>query len=173
MIHEIRIAPHPALREVAEPVETVDDEILTLLDDMAETMYDAPGIGLAATQIGIAKRLVVIDLSGGREGEAAKLYKMINPEVIEASEETVIQEEGCLSLPAQYADVERPATVTVRYTDENGETQEVKGDGLMSACLQHEIDHLDGKLFIDYISSLRRRLIMKSLKKHLREQSRR
>ncbi len=168
MKHEILIAPHAALREVAQPVEEINDDVLTLLDDMVETMHAAPGIGLAATQIGIPQRLVVMDMTAGQGKEPGIIYKMINPKVVEASEEPSTLEEGCLSLPGQYADVTRPAQVKAEYTDINGETQTIEAQGLLAACIQHEIDHLDGKLFIDYLSSLKRDFIMKALKKEMR-----
>lgn len=162
-ILEILTAPDPILKKKAEPVDDVTDEIRTLLDDMAETMYDAPGIGLAAPQVGVLKRVIVIDVHG--EDEEPKLLKMVNPTVTWESEETGTYEEGCLSVPQSYSDVERPAQVKVTYLDENGVTQEIEADGLLATCIQHEIDHLNGTLFIDHISRIKRSIIMRKLTK--------
>jgi len=150
-LREILIVPDPRLKKECEPVEEVNDEIKTLLNDMLETMYAAPGIGLAAPQIGVMKRVEPL--------------KLINPEIIWESEETSIYQEGCLSIPEQYADVERPAEVGMRYMDENGETHEIEADGLLATCIQHEIDHLDGVLFTDYLSALKRNMILKKVQK--------
>ena len=162
-LREILIVPDPRLKKECAPVEKVDDEIKTLLDDMLETMYAAPGIGLAAPQIGVMKRVVVMDVSDDKE--KPEPLKLINPEIIWESEETSVYQEGCLSIPEQYADVERPAEVGMRYMDENGETHEIEADGLLATCIQHEIDHLDGILFTDYLSALKRNMIIKKVQK--------
>lgn len=162
-LREILIVPDPRLKKECAPVEKVDDEIKTLLDDMLETMYAAPGIGLAAPQIGVMKRVVVMDVSDDKE--KPEPLKLINPEIIWESEDTSVYQEGCLSIPEQYADVERPAEVGMRYMDENGETHEIEADGLLATCIQHEIDHLDGILFTDYLSALKRNMIIKKVQK--------
>ncbi|BDW87298.1 MULTISPECIES: peptide deformylase [Thalassospira] len=162
-LREILIVPDPRLKKECEPVEEVNDEIKTLLNDMLETMYAAPGIGLAAPQIGVMKRVVVMDVSDDKD--KPEPLKLINPEIIWESEETSIYQEGCLSIPEQYADVERPAEVGMRYMDENGETHEIEADGLLATCIQHEIDHLDGVLFTDYLSALKRNMILKKVQK--------
>jgi len=162
-LREILIVPDPRLKKECEPVEEVNDEIKTLLNDMLETMYAAPGIGLAAPQIGVMKRVVVMDVSDDKD--KPEPLKLINPEIIWESEETSIYQEGCLSIPEQYADVERPAEVGMRYMDENGETREIEADGLLATCIQHEIDHLDGVLFTDYLSALKRNMILKKVQK--------
>lgn len=141
----------------------MNDEIKTLLDDMLETMYAAPGIGLAAPQIGVMKRVVVMDVSDDKD--KPEPLKLINPEIIWESEETSVYQEGCLSIPEQYADIERPAEVGLRYMDENGETHEIEADGLLATCIQHELDHLDGILFTDYLSALKRNMIIKKVQK--------
>jgi peptide deformylase len=159
----ILILPDPRLRAVADPVEEIDDEIKTLARDMLETMYEAPGIGLAATQLGEMKRLVVMDLSG--EDEPDNPIVMINPEILKFSDETVVTEEGCLSIPELYYDVERPAEVTVRYTDLDGKVQEAAAKERFAICVQHELDHLDGVLYIDYLSRLKRDRVLKKFQK--------
>lgn len=159
----ILVAPHPVLKKVAQPVETVDAEIRRLLDDMLETMYAAPGIGLAAPQVGISKRMLVIDVSG--RDEDPKPMKIINPEVVYQSEDLSSYDEGCLSFPEQFAEVKRPATIRLRYLDETGTQHEIDADGLRATCIQHEIDHLDGIVFVDHISSLKRGMIMRKLQK--------
>ena len=162
----IILIPEPVLRRVAEPVGEVTDGVRQLLDDMAETMYDAPGIGLAAPQINISERLIVMDCG---PDDAPELHKMINPEIVRRSDELSILEEGCLSIPDQTAEVERPATVDVRYTDINGAEQMLHCEGLLAACVQHEIDHLNGVLFIDHISRLKRDMIVRRVLKSLRQ----
>jgi peptide deformylase len=160
--------PHPGLRAVADPVGAVDDEIRTTLADMIETMYAARGIGLAATQVGILKRLVVIDLQEPDEegGEAVRNpVSFINPELLWVSEETSSYSEGCLSIPEQFAEVERPSRCRVKWLDADGNAHEEEMDGLMAVCIQHEIDHLNGILFTDHISKLKRDLLMKKLAK--------
>ena len=162
-LREILIVPDPRLKKECAPVEEVNDEIKTLLDDMLETMYAAPGIGLAAPQIGVMKRVVVMDVSDDKD--KPEPLKLINPEIIWESEETSVYQEGCLSIPEQYADIERPAEVGLRYMDENGETHEIEAEGLLATCIQHELDHLDGILFTDYLSALKRNMIIKKVQK--------
>ena len=160
--------PDPRLRLVSRPVETVDDEVRTLVADMTETMYAARGIGLAAIQVGIDRRVVVIDLQE-QESEDSEPVRAprayINPEVVSESEELSSYNEGCLSIPEQYADVARPASCRVRWLDEQGASHEEDLTGLLSTCMQHEIDHLNGVLFIDHISRLKRDMVMKKLAK--------
>ncbi len=158
-IRPIICLPDPRLRLVCEPVAKIDDEIRTLLDDMLETMYDAPGIGLAAIQIAVPKRVVVMDVA--RQDTPPQPLCIINPEIVWASEEKNTHEEGCLSIPEYYEDVERPARVRVRFLDRDGAQQEIEADGLLATCFQHEIDHLNGVLFIDHISRLKRERAIK------------
>jgi peptide deformylase len=165
----ILILPDPRLRAVADPVEKIDDGIRQLAKDMLETMYDAPGIGLAAPQIGEMKRIVVMDLA--KEDEPADPLVMINPELLSVSEDTVTTEEGCLSIPELYYDVERPAEVTVRYTDLDGNTVEREAKERLAVCVQHELDHLDGVLYIDYLSRLKRDRVLKKFQKLARRAS--
>lgn len=162
-ILDILTAPDPVLKKKADPVEEITDEIRTLLDDMLETMYDAPGIGLAAPQVGVLKRVIVVDVAGDDEDPAP--MKMINPEVVWSSDETDLYEEGCLSVPESFSEVERPERVRIKYQDETGELCEIDADGLLSTCVQHEIDHLDGTLFIDHISRIKRSMILRKLTK--------
>jgi peptide deformylase len=162
-IKPLIILPDPVLRQLSKPIERVDSDLQRLADDMLETMYDAPGIGLAAIQIGVPRRMLVIDIS--REGEEKQPQVFINPEILTSSDERSVYEEGCLSIPDYYAEVERPATVSVKYLDRNGKEQTVEADGLLATCLQHEIDHLNGVLFIDYISRLRREMVIKKFTK--------
>jgi peptide deformylase len=169
-IRPLVILPDAQLRLVSKPVEAVTSEVRTLVEDMFETMYDAPGIGLAAIQIGVPLRVVTIDLSKpeakeGEEPEPRKPQVFINPQVTWSSEEFSAYEEGCLSIPEYYEEVERPAQVKVRYMDLDGRTQEVAADGLLATCLQHEIDHLDGILFIDHLSRLKRERVTKKFAK--------
>jgi len=161
----IILIPDPVLRKVASPVAEITDGIRQLLDDMAETMYDAPGIGLAAPQVNISERIIVMDC--GRD-EEPELYKMINPEIVASSQKRSVLEEDCLSIPNQTAHVERPAHVDVRYLDVDGNEQMLHCEGLLAACVQHEIDHLDGVLFIDHISRLKRDMIVRKALKDLR-----
>ena len=158
--------PDPVLRKVAAPVPEITDGVRQLLMDMAETMYNAPGIGLAAPQINISQRLIVMDCS---KDETPELLKMINPEIISRSDELAVLEEGCLSIPDQTADVERPASVEVKYTDIAGGEQRLTCEGLLAACVQHEVDHLDGMLFIDHISRLKRDIIVRRFMKEMRQ----
>lgn len=162
----ILVLPDQRLRAVADPIEAVDDDVRALAKDMLDTMYDAPGIGLAGPQIGEMKRIVVMDLA--REDEPPAPIVMINPEVIEVSEETAITEEGCLSIPELYYEVERPAEVTVRYTDLDGKQVEQHATDRLAVCMQHEIDHLDGVLYIDYLSRLKRDRVLKKFQKQAR-----
>ena len=162
-LRDILIVPDPRLKQECEEVAEVNDEIRELLDDMLETMYAAPGIGLAAPQIGVMKRVVVMDVSDDKE--KPQPLKLVNPEIIWESEDTSVYQEGCLSIPAQYADVERPAEVGLRYLDENGKEHEIEADGLLATCIQHELDHLDGILFTDYLSALKRNMILKKVQK--------
>ena len=157
------ILPDPVLRQVSNPVERVDDAVRKLASDMLDTMYDAPGIGLAAIQVGEPLRLLVIDLA--KEGEDPAPHVFINPEIVATSDARSVYEEGCLSIPDYYAEVERPAQVTVDYLDRQGRQQQLAADGLMATCLQHEIDHLNGVLFIDHISKLKRDMVVKKFKK--------
>jgi peptide deformylase len=167
--------PEPILRQPAEPIERVDDELRQTLDDMLETMYDAPGVGLAANQVGIARRFVVVDAgndSDEGEGEDAggrNPICLINPEIVSLGGQTRVYEEGCLSLPDVRVEVERPTEITVRYIDRDGHPQELDADGLLATVIQHEVDHLDGKLIIDYLSSLKRNMIVRRFKKLARQ----
>lgn len=162
-IKPLIILPDPVLRQASKPIERVDDELKRLADDMLETMYDAPGIGLAAIQIGVPRRMLVIDVA--REGEDKQPQVFINPEILKSSEERSVYEEGCLSIPDYYAEVERPAVVTLRYLDRDGKERTIDADGLLATCLQHEIDHLNGVLFIDHISRLKREMVIKKFTK--------
>ena len=162
----IILIPDPLLRKVSAPVTEITDGTRRLLDDMAETMYDAPGIGLAAPQVNISERVIVMDC--GRD-EAPELYKMINPEIVARSDDRSVLEEGCLSIPHQTAEVERPASVDVRYLDTDGNEQMLHCEGLLAACVQHEIDHLDGVLFIDHLSRLKRDMMVRKALKELRQ----
>lgn len=168
--YNIITVPHPTLKAKAQPVDTVDDTVRVQMDNMLVAMYDAPGIGLAANQVDMLNRVLVMDLSkrkADEDGEAEKAVPicMANPEVIYESEEMSVMEEGCLSIPRQYADVERPAIVRVKYLDYNGKQAELEATGLLSHCVQHEIDHLNGVLFIDYLSTLKRNMILKKVQK--------
>ena len=162
-IKPLIILPDPILRQVSRPVERIEDQLRKFAGDMLDTMYDAPGIGLAAIQVGEPLRMLVIDLA--KEGEDPAPHVFINPEVIESSDDRSVYEEGCLSIPDYYAEVERPAAVRVKYLDREGKAQEIAADGLMATCLQHEIDHLNGVLFIDHISKLKRDMVVKKFKK--------
>lgn len=157
--------PDPRLHKVAKPVQVVDDRIRQLVKDMAETMYDAPGVGLAATQVDVHERVVVIDVSE----EADDLRVLINPEIIWKSDESQVYEEGCLSVPGIYDKVERAAQIRVKALNTQGEPYEFEADGLLAVCVQHEIDHLDGKVFVEYLSSLKLNRIKSKLRKQERE----
>jgi len=166
----ILIAPHPSLRAKARPVGPADaDLVRTLLPRMFATMYRAPGIGLAAPQVGTGLRLAVIDLA---PNNVRSPIALINPQIVAVSDELATREEGCLSLPNQFADVTRPARVKVRFQDETGAKREIEADGLLAACLQHEIDHLDGVLFVDHLSALKRNMILRKLAKEQRQKAR-
>ena len=160
---DIITLPDPRLKLVSEPVASVDAEIRRILDDMLETMYAAPGIGLAAIQVGVPKRLVTLDVS--REGEEKAPLFLVNPEITWVSEETNVYQEGCLSVPEHYDDVVRPARCRVKFLDRDGKVQEIEADGLLATCVQHEIDHLDGVVFIDHLSRLKRERIAKRFAK--------
>ncbi|MDX3926588.1 MAG: peptide deformylase [Shinella sp.] len=162
-IKPLIILPDPLLRQVSSPIEAVNDDVRKLADDMLETMYDAPGIGLAAIQIGVPRRMLVLDVSKEEEGKQPLVF--INPEIVSSSEARSVYEEGCLSIPDYYAEVERPAEIEVRYVDRDGKQQTIKADGLLATCLQHEIDHLNGVLFIDYISKLKREMVIRKFTK--------
>jgi len=162
-LREILVVPNPVLKQVSEPVAKVDDALRALMDDMLETMYDAPGIGLAAIQIGVPKRVIVMDLA--REGEEKQPRYFVNPEILWKSEETQPYEEGCLSVPEYYDEVLRPAKVRLRYLNYQGEQIEEDAEGLYAVCVQHEMDHLDGVLFIDHLSRLKREQAVKKVKK--------
>ena len=163
----IVIEPDPILRRKSSVIEKVNDEIRNLLDDMLQTMYEAPGIGLAAVQIGILKRIIVIDIS--KEDEKKKPIFLINPEITFRSKKTSVYEEGCLSLPGHFAEIERPAECHLNFIDYNGKRKELKAKGLLATCIQHEIDHLNGILFIDYLSKLKKDMIIKKLIKQKKE----
>ncbi len=163
----IIVAPDPRLKGTAEAVHTVDDDVRKLMDDMLETMYDANGIGLAAPQVGVQKRVIVADVA--RQGEDSAPMAMANPEVVWESDDISVHEEGCLSLPEYFAEVERPDQVRVRYLDRDNKSCEIEADDLLATCIQHEIDHLDGILFVDHVSSLKRNMILRKLTKAKRQ----
>ena len=162
-IKPLIILPDPILRQASKPIETVDGEVRKLAADMLETMYDAPGIGLAAIQIGVPRRMLVLDVS--KDGEDKTPLVFINPEIVSSSDERSVYEEGCLSIPDYYAEVERPAKIKVRHLDAEGREQVTEADGLLATCLQHEIDHLNGILFIDHISKLKREMVIRKFTK--------
>jgi peptide deformylase len=157
--------PDPRLHQLAKPVEVFDERLRTLVSDMAETMYAAPGVGLAATQVDVHQRLIVIDVSDTKD----QLQVFVNPEIVRASDDAKVYEEGCLSVPGFYEEVERPDRVRVRAFDEHGKAFEVDADGLLAVCLQHEIDHLNGRVFVQYLSRLKQRRIRSKLLKSERE----
>ncbi|PJB69613.1 MAG: peptide deformylase [Alphaproteobacteria bacterium CG_4_9_14_3_um_filter_47_13] len=161
----IYTVPHPVLKEIAKPVDRVDDTLRKQMDDMLETMYDAPGIGLAANQVGLLNRVLVMDLEWREEHDRKNPIFMANPEIIWESGETSCMEEGCLSIPEQFAEVIRPATVKVKYLDYHGKEAQLEAEGLLSHCVQHEIDHLNGLRFIDHLSSLKRNMMIRRVKK--------
>ena len=185
-LRPILIAPDPRLKQVSEPVREVTDDLRALMDDMLETMYDAPGIGLAAIQIGVPKRIIVIDVArptdeNGEDIEeptkeqilaARKPMYFVNPEITWSSDEMVACQEGCLSVPDLYEDVERPARVRVKFLDYHGKQHEIDCEGLLAVCIQHEMDHLEGILFIDHLSSLKRNMMLKKLAKSRRGHAR-
>ncbi len=162
-IKPLIILPDPILRQVSSTIETIDSEVKKLADNMLETMYDAPGIGLAAIQIGVARRMLVLDVS--KDGEDKQPLVFINPEIVASTDARSVYEEGCLSIPDYYAEVERPAGITVKHLDRDGKEQLTEADGLLATCLQHEIDHLNGVLFIDHISKLKREMVIRKFTK--------
>ena len=162
-ILDIIVAPDPRLKITAKAVKAVDDDVRALMDDMLESMHVANGIGLAAPQVGDSRRVIVVDIS--RAEEELDPIRMANPELLWVSDEEGNHEEGCLSLPEQYAEVERPESIRVRYLDRSGEEQELDATGMLATCIQHEMDHLDGILFVDHISSLKRKMILRKLSK--------
>ena len=166
-LRQILTEPNKTLREKSLPVEVVDDDLRKLMDDMLETMYAAPGIGLAAIQIGVPKRIIVLDIDQ-KEGQKNPLF-FVNPEVVKKSETNSIYEEGCLSVPGQFAEIERPENCHIKYLDYNGEAKEIEAKGMLATCIQHEMDHLEGILFIDYLSNLKKSMIIKKLSKHKKE----
>ena len=170
-LRPILIHPDPRLKKVADPVTEVTAEMRRLADDMLQTMYDAPGIGLAAPQVGVLQRLIVMD-AVKEEGAAPRPMILFNPEVTWVSDDTNVYEEGCLSIPEQYGEVERPASVRVSWMDVDGKLKEEEFDGLWATCVQHEIDHLNGKLFIDYLSPMKRQMITRKMQKLKREKAR-
>ncbi len=163
--YEIITAPNPVLKQKAQSVDKIDDHVRKQMDGMLSAMYAAPGIGLAANQVGLLNRVLVMDLSNRSEGEEPSPIFMINPEIIYESEEVSVMNEGCLSVPQQYAEIERPAIVRVKYWDYDGKEAELEAHDLLSHCVQHEIDHLNGLLFIDHLSSLKRNMILKKVQK--------
>ena len=167
----ILIHPDPRLKTVADPVAAVDDDVRRLADDMLQTMYEAPGIGLAAPQVGVLTRMLVMDCVKEEDAPPRPMV-LINPEVTWSSEAKNVYEEGCLSIPDQYAEVERPAEVKVRWMTLDGKEEEEQFDGLWATCVQHEIDHLNGKLFIDYLKPLKRQMITRKMQKLKRERAR-
>jgi len=162
-LRQILIEPNKILREKSLSVENVDKDIQILMDDMLETMYAAPGIGLAAIQVGTPKRVIVLDIKQ-KEGQKNPIY-LINPEIIEKSKNNLTYEEGCLSVPGQFAEIDRPDKCHVKYLDYYGEKREIKAEGMLATCIQHEMDHLEGILFIDYLSRLKKTMIIKKLSK--------
>ena len=159
--------PDPVLRKISDPVERVDDAVVKLMDDMLETMYAAPGVGLAAVQVGILKRILVIDAA--EDDEPPNPIAMANPELVALGSTTRLHEEGCLSIPDVRVEIERPASVTVRYIDRYGKEQELEAEGLLATAVQHELDHLDGQLIIDFLSRLKRDMVIRKFKKQVRE----
>ncbi|CAO3406849.1 peptide deformylase [Azospirillum largimobile] len=159
----ILVAPHPILKRKAQPVAEVDARVAKLMDDMVETMYDANGIGLAAPQVGVLDRVIVVDVH--EKDEPANPIRLANPEIVWSSDEKSVCEEGCLSVPEQYAEVTRPQRIRVRYLDEKNQPQELEADGMLATCIQHEIDHLNGVLFVDYLSMLKRNILLKKVQK--------
>ena len=166
-IRKILTEPNKILREKSLPVENVDADLQQLMDDLLETMYAAPGIGLAAIQVGVPKRVIVLDLSS-KDEQRNPMY-FVNPQIIEKSKDYSIYEEGCLSVPGQFAEINRPNKCHIKYLDYYGQPQEIKAQGMLATCIQHEIDHLEGILFIDYLSHLKRSMITKKLSKQKRE----
>tara|TARA_B100000575_G_scaffold235600_1_gene197397 strand:- start:20 stop:544 length:525 start_codon:yes stop_codon:yes gene_type:complete len=164
---QILTIPDPLLRKVSEPVASVNTEVKNLMDDMLETMYAAPGIGLAAVQVGVLKRIIVIDLS--KDGQKKDPLFIVNPQITFKSDKLISYEEGCLSIPNQFAEVKRPSSCKVNFLDYNGKKREINADGLLATCVQHEVDHLNGVLFIDHLSKLKKDIIIKKTKKQVKE----
>jgi peptide deformylase len=162
-LRDIIILPDRRLRDVSEPIQKIDAELRRLVEDMFETMYEAPGIGLAAIQVGVPKRIITMDLAKKEDPRAPQVF--LNPQILWQSDEKTVYEEGCLSIPEFYEEVERPALVRVKFLDLDGKEQEVEASGLLATCLQHEIDHLNGVLFIDHISKLKRDRVIKKFSK--------
>jgi peptide deformylase len=162
-------APDPRLKKKSAPVKAVDNRVRRLMSDMVETMYASNGIGLSAPQVGVLARVIVVDCA--REGEKPQPMKIANPEIVWASDETVVCNEGCLSLPEQYAEVTRPSAIRLRYLDEQNEIRELEAKGLLATCIQHEMDHLEGVLFVDHISALKRSIILRKLGKLKRQKT--
>ncbi len=160
---DIIIAPDPRLKISAKPVKDVDEDVRKLMDDMLETMHSANGIGLAAPQVGDGRRVIVVDVAGSED--EPNPIQMANPELLWVSDEANLHEEGCLSFPEHYADVKRPDAIKVRYLDHDGKTRELETEGVLATCIQHEMDHLDGILFVDHISFLKRNIILRKLTK--------
>jgi peptide deformylase len=160
---DIITLPDPILRKVSAPIERVDEELLRLADDMLETMYAAPGVGLAAVQVGVPRRLIVLDTA--KDEQPPQPLVMINPQIVSLGSEMRLHEEGCLSIPDERIEIERPATVVVRYLDREGKPQELAAEGLLATAIQHEIDHLNGKLIIDFLSRLKRDIIVRKFRK--------
>lgn len=169
-ILHIYVAPHPVLKKIAEPVtDGVTGDLRRLMDDMLETMYATSGIGLAAPQVGVSKRVLVMDIEQPEEGGRGNPRFFINPEITWSSDEQNTYNEGCLSLPGQYAEIERPEKIRVSFLDYDGKKQEIEADGLLATCLQHEMDHLNGILFVDHLSTLKKDMVMRRLKKFTRD----
>ena len=166
-LREILIEPNKILREKSLKVEQVDKDLQTLMDDMLETMYAAPGIGLAAIQVGVPKRVIVLDLA--KKDSPKNPMFFVNPEIIEKSKINSTYEEGCLSVPGQFAEIDRPDKCYIKYLDYHGQPQEIRAEGMLATCIQHEMDHLEGILFIDYLSKLKKSMIVKKLSKHKKE----
>ena len=168
-IQKILTEPNKILRQKSLIVEKVDKDVQKLMDEMLETLYAAPGIGLAAIQVGVAKRVIVIDINRDKDKEPRNPMYFVNPEILWKSEDKFTYEEGCLSLPNQFAEIDRPRQCHVKHLDYNGQPQELKAEGLLSTCIQHEIDHLEGILFVDYLSKLKKEMIIKKLSKRKKE----
>ena len=166
-VRKILTEPNPILRQKSQPIDKVDDLTRKLMDDMLETMYLAPGIGLAAIQIGVPKRIIVLDIS--KDPEKKEPMYFVNPVIVSISKNNITYEEGCLSVPGQFAEIDRPDRCHVKYLDYNGNYKELKSEGLLATCIQHEIDHLEGILFIDYLSNLKKSIIIKKLSKQKKE----
>ncbi len=173
MLRPIVLHPDPRLKKICDPVADLSDELRVLADDMLETMYDAPGIGLAAPQVGVLQRLVVLDCAKDEDSEeTSRPLVMFNPEIVASSDEQNVYEEGCLSIPDHFAEVTRPKAVDVVWIDRDGNAQSETFDGLWATCVQHEIDHLNGKLFIDYLGPIKRQMITRKMQKLKREKAR-